>query len=110
MPRVAHLIVEGGGPPADAWVREAERLGAAVERIAAETWRADLLYPRQQRSGPVAKATAGVLARRVIAWSELPRPPRLRHDAAEAILIGLWGVGHVGWLNEPPATILASVR
>ena len=28
-------------------------------------------------------------------------PTSLRHDAAEAILIGLWGVLEVGWLDEP---------
>jgi hypothetical protein len=42
------------------------------------------------------------LARRVIAWSEARRPTSLRHDAAEAILTGLWGVLEVGWLDSLP--------
>ncbi|MBC8076709.1 MAG: hypothetical protein H7Y32_11595, partial [Chloroflexales bacterium] len=41
-------------------------------------------------------------ARRVIAWAGAPRPTSLRHDAAEAILIGLWGALEVGWLPALP--------
>ncbi|HEU4561079.1 MAG TPA: hypothetical protein VFS20_24725, partial [Longimicrobium sp.] len=88
----------------DAWTREASRRGVATLRISAEDWRRILLYPREQRSGAQAKLTADGLARRVIEWSGAPRATSLRHDAAEAILIGLWGVLEVGWLAEiPPA-------
>lgn len=99
---LAWLVMEGGGPLADAWTREAARRGLAMLQISAEDWRHDLLYPREQRSGPQAKSIADGLARRVIEWSRAPRPTSLRHDAAEAILIGFWGVLEVGWLAEMP--------
>ena len=61
-----------------------------------------LLLPRKQLNRKVAKDEADILARKMIAWSGLKRPTSLRHDAAEAILIGLWGVLELGWLDENP--------
>ena len=49
-----------------------------------------------------AKRGADGVARRVIEWSNAPRPTSLRHDAAEAILIGLWGVLQARWLAAMP--------
>lgn len=98
----AWLYIEGGGPLADIWAREAERCEVAVRIVSAETWRAALLYQREQRSGEQAKRVADALARRVIAWSGAPRPTALRHDTAEAILVGLWGVLDIGWLERVP--------
>lgn len=104
-PHLAWLVLEGGGPLADVWKREAERRCISVRQISAETWRQQFLYPRQQRSGVQAKDSADVLARRVIAWSNVRRPTSLRDDAAEAILIGLWGVLDVGWLQQLPDAV-----
>ncbi len=101
---VSTVIIEGGGPLASVWEREADRRGLAVLRIFAEEWRRVFLLPREQRSGSEAKQRADSLARRVIEWSEAPRPTSLRHDAAEAILVGLYGVLALGWLPAlPPA-------
>lgn len=105
LPDLAWLVLEGGGPLAAIWEREAERRGIPARRIAAEDWRGQLLYPREQRTRPQAKRRAAELARRVIEWSGAPRPTSLRHDAAEAILIGLWGVLEVGWLDGLPAEL-----
>jgi hypothetical protein len=104
-PDLGWLVLEGGGTPADVWEREAERRGIAVRRVAAETWREQLLYPREHSDGRRAKRTADGLARRVIEWSGARRPTALRHDAAEAILIGLWGVLDIGWLRALPAVL-----
>ena len=99
-----HLILEGDRTLARHWRRAAERQGCQVHEVSPETWRQALLLARQQRSGADAKEAADELARQVIDWSGAPRPTRLRHDAAEAILIGLWAVLEVGWLDElPPA-------
>lgn len=95
---VALIAVEGPRPLADIWQREAERRSIAVQRLMAETWRSQLLWRRQQRSGALAKQHADRLARQVIDWSGAARPTSLRHDAAEAILIGLWAVLEQGWL------------
>ncbi|RKH15232.1 hypothetical protein D7V97_00725 [Corallococcus sp. CA053C] len=102
---LAWLVLEGGGPIADVWEREASRRALPVLRVAAEDWRSRLLYAREQRSGPQAKDAADGLARRVIEWSRAPRPTSLRHDAAEAILLGLWAALEVGWLAQVPAEV-----
>lgn len=79
--------------------------GVRVQRVSAEAWRDDLLYVRERLSAADAKKHAEELARRVIRWSGAPAPTSLRHDAAEAILIGLWGVLTLGWLREVPAAV-----
>lgn len=100
---LAWLVMEGGGPLAEIWRREAVRRGVQVLQIAAEQWRSELFYQREHRNGPQAKQQALLMARRVIEWSAAPRPTSLRHDAAEAILIGLYGVRKVGWIERFPA-------
>jgi hypothetical protein len=101
---LAAVVVEGGGPLLGAWEREAARRGLELLPVFAEDWRRSLMLPREWRSGSEAKARADVLARRVIEWSDAPRPTSLRHDAAEAILVGLYGALRLGWLaTVPPA-------
>jgi hypothetical protein len=101
---VAYLVVEGGGALGPAWEREAAARGIEVRWVSAQEWRELLFYPREHRTGEIAKRRADDMARRVIEWSGARRPTSLRHDAAEAILIGLWGVLEVGWLAELPVT------
>jgi hypothetical protein len=105
-PDLARLVVEGGGALLEPWAVEAEARGVAVQQVSAEAWRALFLLPREQRTGAAAKRTAGVLARRVIEWSGARRPTSLTHDAAEAILVGLWGVLSAGWLDALPRDVL----
>jgi hypothetical protein len=102
------LAIEGGGTTAEAWAREATRRALPLIQIDAETWRGALLLEREQRSGSVAKQHADTLARRVIAWSGAAKPTSLRHDAAEAILLGLWACVEVGWLAALPAELRRS--
>ncbi len=89
---LTHLVIEGGGTLADVWVKEGERRGLQVRQISAEQWRHDLLLPRQQRSGKQAKQVADELAREVIAQAGGEKPTSLRHDAAEAVLVGWWAL------------------
>jgi hypothetical protein len=49
-----------------------------------------VLPPSARRSGEDAKAAAEKLARDLIERSGAKRPTSLRHDAAEAILVGVW--------------------
>lgn len=99
---LAHVLAEGDTLLAEIWRHDALKRGATFERIQAETWREELLFKRQRRSGAAAKAHADTLARQVIEWSGAARPTSLKHDAAEAILIGLWGVMRLGWLEDGP--------
>jgi hypothetical protein len=105
IPGLALLVIEGGGGIAEIWEHEAQKQGIAVRRITAEDWRKTILFGREQRTGAMAKERAARLADAVIAWSGLRRPTAPRHDAAEAILIGLWGVIEDGWLGGLPAEI-----
>ena len=105
LPHLACLVLEGGGPLAAMWQREAARRQVPVRQISAESWRRQFLYAREQRSSAQAKDSATDLARRVIIWSGARRPTSLRDDAAEAILIGLWGALEVGWLEHLPEAV-----
>lgn len=100
------VVVEGSGTYADPWLREIERRRVSGARVDAGIWREKLLLPRDRRSGVDAKEQADIVARRIIAWSGAPKPTSLRHDAAEAILIGLWGVLRVGWVDAVPQEVL----
>ncbi|MFK7844657.1 MAG: hypothetical protein AB8G77_05095 [Rhodothermales bacterium] len=96
------LVIEGGGDIAIPWIGEAERRGLRVLQLQAGIWRKQLLLSRHQRSGKDAKKHADKLARNIIQWSGAKNPTSLRHDAAEAICIGLWGVNKIKWLAELP--------
>ena len=102
IPGLVALVIEGGGNLASVWEKEAERRGIDCQQISANEWRQLFLYSREQRSGVDAKRHAGETARKVIEWSQAPRPTALRHDTAEAIMIGLWGVLHLGWIEKIP--------
>ncbi|HEV2734707.1 MAG TPA: hypothetical protein VGV85_07700 [Longimicrobiaceae bacterium] len=102
VPALAWLVAEGDRHLFELWEREAARRGAGARRVGPETWRPRMLLAREQRSGAQAKQSADAAARRIIEWSGAPRPPSLRHDAAEAVLIGFWGVLEVGWLDAVP--------
>lgn len=93
------VALEGGGPLADLWRKEAERRGMEVLEISAEVWRTALLLPRHQREGAQAKEHADTLARRIIAWSGATKPTQLRHDTAEAICLGFWAAMQAGWVS-----------
>jgi hypothetical protein len=99
------LVVEGDAAMGRIWERAGARQGAECLVVSAERWRMRLLHPSERRSGAAAKQHADRLARLVIDWSGAPKPTALRHDAAEAILAGLWGCLEVGVLTELPTTL-----
>ena len=95
------IVLEGGGNLAWVWAKEAEKQNIDFKQITAQTWREDLLLPRQTSSGIKAKESAMNLAMQIIHSSRAPRPKtRLTHDCAEAILIGYWGVLDAGWMKS----------
>ena len=99
------VVLEGGGDLGRIWTRETGKLGIRTFTINAEEWRREMLYERHRRTGADAKARALRVSRNVIRWSGAPRPTSLRHDAAEAILIGFWGVVKLGWVDRLPLDI-----
>jgi hypothetical protein len=95
------LVIEGGGPVSEAWVKEAVKLNLNIIRTDAGEWRKALLHPREFRNSAIAKQSAISLSKPVIEKSDAPSVNRPDHDAAEAILIGLWGCGQAGFLADP---------
>lgn len=102
IPDLVALALEGGGPIAEIWAAAGGRRGLSVVRVGAEVWRKRLLGRDGVMDRKAAKRDADALARRVIDWSGAPRPTSLRHDAAEAVLIGLWAALERGWLPGVP--------
>ena len=97
------VVLEGGGAIAEVWKGAARRRGVRARIVDAQEWRRLLLLPRERRRGVDAKAAADGLARDIITWSGAPNPKgALRHDAAEAICVGLWGCIDAGWLPGVP--------
>ena len=104
IPHVHGVILEGGGELAEVWQRAAAHRGIHLRVVQAREWRSRFFYPREHRSGAEAKEHAIRMAGQVVAWSE-PKgvaASALGHDAAEAIMVGLFGVIEAGWLAEPP--------
>lgn len=99
---VEWLVIEGGGPPADVWLRTARKRGIHRVQLSAEDWRRELLLPREQRSGAQAKAHAIELARALCEHDGAARPTSVRHDAAEAALAGLVGARRTGLRDALP--------
>jgi hypothetical protein len=103
IPHVHSVIVEGGGDLAESWQKAAAHRGIHLRLVQASTWRQMFLYERERRDGAQAKAHAVKLAAQIMEWSATKGvTAQLGHDAAEAILVGLFGVIEAGWLKEPP--------
>jgi hypothetical protein len=102
IPELGSIVIEGGGNLATVWEREAERRHIQLLRVDAAVWREVFLLQREQRTGVDAKDSAGKIARKVIEWSGIALPKTLRHDTAEAILIGLWGILHFKCIEDMP--------
>ena len=100
--QLAVLITEGDSHLASIWERLAEKRGAISLRVAPHEWRHMLYGTSELIDGCNWKQKAVQFAEHVISWSGCPRPTSLRHDAAEAICIGLCGVIKVGWLPGVP--------
>lgn len=105
---LTHLVMEGDAALARLWENAAKKRfePLLVRVIGADVWRKTMLLPREQRSGAEAKAAAIARARACIMASQsAPGSKALRHDTAEAIMIGLWGCHVFGLKNgedDPP--------
>jgi hypothetical protein len=102
------VVAEGDANLARPWFRAAERRGAHVRRIGAEVWRERLLRERDLLSAVDLKSVSILLAARFIEWSGAPAPRApMRHDAAEAIAVGLWAALELGWLSADALSEIA---
>lgn len=102
IPGLTFVVVEGGGDLELPWASAAEKLGLNYTRLSAERWRKLFFYKKNRKGSKKAKESADKVARQVIDWSGAKKPTSLRHDAAEAIMIGLWAVHEMKWLPKLP--------
>jgi len=97
---LAYVIIEGGGPLLKIWDAELKKRNLEVIKIMADIWRTELLYFREQQNRSDAKANAIVYAGRVIEKLSDRRATSLDDNSAEAILIGLYGMQRLNWINS----------
>ena len=106
--RLDALFLEGDRKLASWWEKAARKqfeMLIHVETLGAERWRASMLLPRQQHSGKQAKQVAMEMATELARESPLCKgASSMRHDTAEAILIGAWGWSQLGWSINTTST------
>ena len=90
---IAVIVVEGGGAVAEPWLKVADFHRIPLIQIHAHQWRADILHAREQRSGADAKRATQQYAQISMGNAKVAyHYNQVRHDAAEAILIGEWAM------------------
>ena len=99
------LVTEGDSRLAHIWEQYATRRGLICERVAPHSWRTQMYNLSEMRQKGHWKETADKYARRIIEWSKLSSPSSLRHDAAEAICLGMCAAINHGWLEQFPKDI-----
>lgn len=99
IPSLSHVILEGGGDIARMWLKECRLRNIVFRQIYAEEWRKDLFDPRAVRTGEQAKLKAIHLAKNIISQCNGPKSTSMLDDAAEAILIGYWGLIKEKWID-----------
>jgi hypothetical protein len=97
IPSLSYVILEGGGDIARIWLKECRIRNISFRQIYAEEWRKDLFDPREVRTGEQAKQSAIQLAKKIISKCNGPKSTSMMDDAAEAILVGYWGLVQMGW-------------
>ena len=99
LPTRSQLFVEGSGSLLKYWVKNAKRFELSVTTLHAEEWRIDCLALKQRQCGKIAKAEALKMARALIKSNAIQAAASLRHDTAEACLIGWWALHQLGWIS-----------
>ena len=99
LPFGSHIVVEGNGRLLKYWSKNAVKFDLGLTIIHAEQWRATCLSAADRQDGKLAKLAALRLAHKLIRVTAQHGAVTLRHDAAEACLIGWWGLHHVGWIS-----------
>lgn len=95
------LVLEGDPQLAQVWTSYAHKRGVQCLHVSPERWRQAMLLPRERRAGVDAKQAALRAAEQRMRRDGAPRHTPLRHDAAEAVLIGLWALSEIQWRDEP---------
>lgn len=100
LPSNSVLLVEGNSELYRHWQKSAQRFQILNMQVYAEQWRHDCLSQKEQVDGKKAKVAAIRIARTLIKSQSGQGSYRLRHDAAEACLMGWWGLKQLQWISE----------
>ncbi len=98
---IDYIVIEGGGPLRKLWDTQLEKRNINIMHIMAEDWRRELLFNREQRKGKKAKKFAIQFAENFLMKIGSKKTSELNVNAAEAILIGIWAMKKLGWINNP---------
>lgn len=99
LPVGSHIVIEGNGHLLKYWSKNASKFDLELSIIAAEEWRSTCLSLHDRQDGKHAKNAALKIAQKLIRATSLHGAVTLRHDTAEACLIGWWGLHHLGWIS-----------
>ena len=97
LPLDSYVFVEGGGSLLKLWQTPTERRLLNFYALHAEEWRIEVLAFKHRQRSTDAKTEAIKQARPLIFSQSGQRSTSLRHDAAEAILMGWWALYRIGW-------------
>jgi len=84
-------VIEGSKIFGRPWFHWANKLNVPCYYVEPYIWR-EKFFGKKEMKSQEAKKRAIVYAKNIIISSGLSSPKSLNHNAAEAILIGLWGV------------------
>ena len=84
------LVLEGGGDIALIWKQAGNRWGWDTRILHAEEWRKNLFYESEWQYTSDLKNLAINYAHKAALWGGMKVAGRLNHNAAEALLAGLW--------------------
>lgn len=102
---ITTVIIEGGGPLLKIWDAEFNKRNLTVLRIMADQWRQEIFYQREYRSRKDAKENAKYYATKVIEKLSEIGLTSLNENTAEAILIGLYGMKMLHWVDSINKTL-----
>jgi hypothetical protein len=102
LPHSSYLYIEGGGALLKAWQKPALKSFHDCIQVHARQWRVDVLKVSNidSLSGHEAKNKAIEQASKVIKYASGKGHHTLRHDSAEAILLGWWGLWTLGYVSD----------
>ncbi len=87
------------------WDAEFNKRNLTVLRIMADQWRQEIFYQREYRSRKDAKENAKYYATKVIEKLSEIGLTSLNENTAEAILIGLYGMKMLHWVDSINKTL-----
>lgn len=101
-PKLDWILSEGDYNLSAIWERSAIKNGVRIQRVSGHVWCQQLLDMPHDDSVQQIDPRAFEFVQKIMHYSKMSRDKKLDKHTIEAALIGLWGVLHMGWINELP--------